>query len=302
LTGKPTPQPFVDGDIYAMFNGEIYNYPFKRSDGENIIPLYKQHGPRFAQKLDGEFAIVVYDFAKKQVVFATDTFGTKPLWVNGTQCASYKSGVGGKRLGPNKIVVKDMDGNVVDRHITYQFEWDNQYKDNYDDWLESFEKAVDKRAKDGCFIGLSSGYDSGALSRALLDIGVDFKAYHVPGHEHELVMERRSEMLGDKYMEVSPVEYEGENIEYTIKYDGKIRDTTLYDDKAAAGLSGICKQADKEGRRIYISGQGADEVLADYGLWASQSELKGVFPDELRELYNFRRGCQESYLGKEEYV
>ena len=45
----------------------------------------------------------------------------------------------------------------------------------------------------------------------------------------------------------------------------------FYDDKAAIGLSHICRLASEEGKRIYISGSGADETLNDYGAvgWAS---------------------------------
>ena len=39
----------------------------------------------------------------------------------------------------------------------------------------------------------------------------------------------------------------------------------FYDDKASVGLSHICRLASDEGKRIYISGSGADETLNDYG-------------------------------------
>src|SRR6185503_17396832 len=104
VTGKPTPQPFVDGDIYCVYNGEIYNRSYSHTDGEVIIPLYRQHGPSFAEHLDGEFAIALYDFEKGIYVFCTDAFATKPLWVNGLNVASYQSCLGGYELSPNTIM------------------------------------------------------------------------------------------------------------------------------------------------------------------------------------------------------
>ena len=48
ITGARTPQPFIDGDVVAVYNGEIYNHPFTRSDGENILPLYGMLGAQLS--------------------------------------------------------------------------------------------------------------------------------------------------------------------------------------------------------------------------------------------------------------
>lgn len=37
------------------------------------------------------------------------------------------------------------------------------------------------------------------------------------------------------------------------------------DDKAAAGLSWIYRQASMSGQRMFLSGSGADEIVSDYG-------------------------------------
>jgi asparagine synthetase B (glutamine-hydrolysing) len=82
-----TLQPFVsaDGQRVVLFNGEIYNFKDfgaeYNSDGECILPLYEQHGADFVSLLDGEFAIVVVDYANNTALYTTDVFGTKPLWV-----------------------------------------------------------------------------------------------------------------------------------------------------------------------------------------------------------------------------
>ena len=67
ITGDLTPQPFVKNNIVCVYNGEIYNYDREKykSDGECLIDLYKTHGDTFTQKLDGEFAVVLFDFEKK---------------------------------------------------------------------------------------------------------------------------------------------------------------------------------------------------------------------------------------------
>ena len=154
VTGEFSVQPFEDREVVCLYNGEIYNHPFVRTDGEVLIPLYRRLGPHFARALDGEFAIALYDFAQEIAIFSTDPFKTKPLFINGTECASYRSGVGGAPAQPNETVVVRFDGTVLDRAPVR--EWDlTQWKEGYDDWLAAFDRSIAKRAKPGCFLGLS---------------------------------------------------------------------------------------------------------------------------------------------------
>ena len=93
MTGAVTLQPFIsnDGSVVALFNGEIYNFRCLatelegvrhayRSDGFAILPAYARWGREFVQHLDGEFAIVLVDFGRREVILTTDVFSTKPLW------------------------------------------------------------------------------------------------------------------------------------------------------------------------------------------------------------------------------
>ena len=84
MTGEITPQPFIEDDIVCLYNGEIYN--FKEfgdydSDGKCLIPLYKEYGNKFVKMLDGEFAIVLFDFSNGKVIISSDVFRTKPLFI-----------------------------------------------------------------------------------------------------------------------------------------------------------------------------------------------------------------------------
>lgn len=303
ITGKFTPQPYIDGNIVCLYNGEIYNHKFKRSDGENIIPLYKEYGPDFPKHLDGEWAIALYDFDKKLAVFATDLFATKPLWRKGLECASYESGVGGHKIPANTIEVVYFDGQEekIDIH-----EWDfNQHKQRYDDWIKAFKIAVKKRAVNNCFLGLSSGYDSGAIACELLKLGIDFKAYIIEAREDKQILNARMKIVPNyEYLGASTSfgeekEWVAKSIEF-FKYKGG--EESLQKDTASLALSKIARLAHNEGRKVYLSGQGADEIIADYALNPKQSTFKGRFPKKLTLWENFYNGCQYSYLGKEEYV
>ncbi len=88
-------QPIFNEDhsIAVVFGGEIYDYQAHRetliaaghtfrtqSDTEVIVHLYEEHGLRFLERLNGEFAIVIYDDRRKQLVAARDRLGVKPLF------------------------------------------------------------------------------------------------------------------------------------------------------------------------------------------------------------------------------
>lgn len=302
ITGEFSPQPYEDDGIVCLYNGEIYNHKFVKSDGENLIPLYKKHGSDFPKYLDGEWAIALYDFNKKLAVFATDLFATKPLWRKGLECASYESGVGGHKIPANTIEIVHFDGREESRSI---YEWDlNQHKESYDDWIAAFEKSVNKRAIHGCFLGLSSGYDSGAIACELLKQKVDFKAYIIQGREDSTVLEERIKLLSsyeilsrseDFREEPDWIKNSIEDFKYKVPQ-------SLKNDSASLGLSKICRMARSEGRKVYLSGQGGDEIIADYALKPHLSTYKGKFPKKLKIWENFYDGLQYSYLGKEEYV
>lgn len=303
VTGEFTPQPFIDGHIVCLYNGEIYNQPFVKSDGEVLIPLYKKYGDDFPKHLDGEFAIALYDFKEGKVIFANDPFGSKPLYINGVECGSYRSGVSGEKLNPNTIRIVSIQTEEYYEKENYHWDFDNQHKTSYDDWIKAFEGAIKKRAKDGCFLGLSSGYDSGAIACEMLKQGIKFKAYSFLGQENQSVLEARRKLIPE-FEWFTPKRYDLpiDNERYTIFYKGIQTDMRAMDDGGIFGVATICDLAKQEGRKVNMSGQGSDEILSDYALFPDQSEFKGRFPEKLTKWRNFDKGCQESYLMKEEFA
>ena len=82
-----------DGTIWVTFNGEIFNYielradlekrghRFKtQSDTETIVHLYEERGLDFVDVLNGQFAIALWDRAKRRLVLARDRVGIRPLF------------------------------------------------------------------------------------------------------------------------------------------------------------------------------------------------------------------------------
>lgn len=88
-------QPFfsADGSVALICNGEIFNYKELRAalqqqgysfhtncDIEVLVNLYTEYGTDFLSKLNGQFAMAVYDKKNNSLFLARDQFGICPLF------------------------------------------------------------------------------------------------------------------------------------------------------------------------------------------------------------------------------
>jgi asparagine synthase (glutamine-hydrolysing) len=93
LEGGRQPVANEQQTIWAIFNGEIYNFVELRdqlerqghqfrtqSDSEVIVHAYESYGLDFAQHLRGMFAIALWDRERKRLVLLRDRIGKKPLF------------------------------------------------------------------------------------------------------------------------------------------------------------------------------------------------------------------------------
>lgn len=88
------PMANEDGNLYAIVNGEIYNYRqlrtdlqsrghrFRsRSDSEVVLHLYEEYGDDCVLFLEGMFALALWDARRYRMLLARDRFGIKPLYL-----------------------------------------------------------------------------------------------------------------------------------------------------------------------------------------------------------------------------
>ena len=79
--------------IWLSYNGEIYNFQelreelkakghhfFSRTDSEVLIHLYEEHGAEFVHRLNGMFALALWDQRKRRLYLIRDRYGIKPLY------------------------------------------------------------------------------------------------------------------------------------------------------------------------------------------------------------------------------
>ncbi|MGA8442441.1 MAG: asparagine synthase (glutamine-hydrolyzing) [Candidatus Sulfotelmatobacter sp.] len=92
LAGGRQPIHNEDRTVWAVFNGEIYNFLelrqelegrghrfYTHSDTEIILHLYEEMGSYCVQRLRGMFAIALYDERRQLLLLARDRMGKKPL-------------------------------------------------------------------------------------------------------------------------------------------------------------------------------------------------------------------------------
>lgn len=82
-----------DKTVWVVLNGEIFNYPelrapliakghqfYTKSDTEVLVHLYEDAGPRMLEKLNGQFALAIWDVKKQNLLLGRDRMGIRPLF------------------------------------------------------------------------------------------------------------------------------------------------------------------------------------------------------------------------------
>lgn len=93
LKGGKQPISNEEGNIWVVFNGEIYNYKTIRtelekkghkfktsSDTEVLVHSYEEWGDKFISKLNGCFGFAIWDGKNQRFLLARDRHGIKPLF------------------------------------------------------------------------------------------------------------------------------------------------------------------------------------------------------------------------------
>ena len=120
------------GDVVAVFNGELYNFPELRRElgahavrgtGDTpVIPhLYEEHGLGFVERLEGMFAVALWDARRERLVLARDRLGKKPLlWTelpDGTLAFASEL----KALVRLPALRREVDPEALDAYLALQY-------------------------------------------------------------------------------------------------------------------------------------------------------------------------------------
>ncbi|MCF6313414.1 MAG: asparagine synthase (glutamine-hydrolyzing) [Verrucomicrobiales bacterium] len=129
LNGGTQPMHESCHQITVVFNGEIYGFEKIREeltqkgyrfrtlcDTEVLIALYLQYGIEFVDRLEGEFAFVLFDGRNGKTLIARDRFGVKPLYYS-IQADLFLFGSEIKALLAHPMVERRLDPEMVYRRI-----------------------------------------------------------------------------------------------------------------------------------------------------------------------------------------
>ncbi len=93
IEGGQQPISNEDGNLWIVYNGEVFNYLELRKDLEGrghrfrtntdtevIVHLFEEYGPQCLERLNGQFAIAIWDTRKHALFLARDRLGVRPLF------------------------------------------------------------------------------------------------------------------------------------------------------------------------------------------------------------------------------
>ena len=131
LAGGRQPIHNEDQSVWVSFNGEIFNYIelrrdleaaghrfYTQSDTEVLVHAYEEHGDRFLERLNGQFAIALWDRRQRRLVLARDRTGIRPLfYANSGGRLAFASEV--KALFALRGIARRLDVNALGELFTY---------------------------------------------------------------------------------------------------------------------------------------------------------------------------------------
>lgn len=127
------PMPNEDETIWAVFNGEIYNYRELRrrlevfghvfateSDTEVVVHAYEEYGIHCVERFNGMFGLAIWDTRRRRLFLARDRLGIKPLyyWTDGRRLL-FGSELNAVITHP--AAPRDIDVAALDQFLTLEY-------------------------------------------------------------------------------------------------------------------------------------------------------------------------------------
>ena len=295
-------QPIHSDRGAITFNGEIYNHrelrqrhlsdrpAHTRTDTEVILQLYQRYGPRCVELLDGMFAIAIA--GEDGLFLARDPIGIKPLYTAhrgdtlyfASEIKALKDVATGihefppgywyhSRLGLSRYYtigqdLSDLNGNIV-QELTH-FEHEDQVLPVI---VRTLREAVHKRLMSDVPLGvsLSGGLDSSIvalLAREGLD-RVETFAVGVTGSSDLAAARDVAQFLGTHHHERVYDRQDMLRVLPQVLYYLESFDPALV---RSAMPNTFLAQLSAESVKVFLTGEGADELYAGYDYLARYEE------------------------------
>lgn len=278
-------QPFRNDNLTLVCNGEIYNYKSLKnkdypyisdSDCEVLLSLYQEENnfKTFCQKLDAEFALVLYDHKTQSLKAARDHMGIRPLFYTYDDQGKIQFASEVKSLQVvGKKVIPFPPGHYYENGEIKKFidhAKERIYLSDMSEILkginEKLTKAVDKRLNSDAQVGflLSGGLDSSlvcALAQKKSDkpiktfaIGIDTNP--IDAKYAQIV----ADYIGSDHTTVIFKEADILRILDTLVYRLETWDVTTI--RASVGMYLVCEHIKKHTDiKVLLTGEVSDELF-----------------------------------------
>jgi asparagine synthase (glutamine-hydrolysing) len=307
------PMSNTDKSIFIVHNGEVYNFQELRNnlkefsfrsntDTEVILRLYEKYGIRCVDYLDGMFAFIIYDEKKKEIFFARDHLGIKPLYYyqnNGTFIiaseikALLKSPEIKREISPEGFlsylyfgsiaepytIIKNIKmfppasfGILKDGKLKIERYWKINSNKNLnnkillnEELLRLLKNSIRKRLISDVPLGafLSGGVDSSSVVSLMREVGNnEVKTFSLTFGDSKLSEGSFSRIIADKY-ETNHTERVVTPTEVREEIDEVIE---VMDQPTVNGVNTyfVSKYAKESGLTVSLSGLGGDELFGGY--------------------------------------
>ena len=332
------PMPDGSGRHVLCYNGEVYNFPELRaglerrhgqiawrgsSDSEVIIEGFAREGMPFLDRLNGMFALAIYDTQERLLHILRDPIGIKPLFITeqpgGVYFCSEMKGLlalPGLRFDLRPAALAEQlsfmyvpepytpfvqirklepgvchsyrEGRLVasQRLFAHLLPADRlQNEDEAVDALRAaFSAAVRRQMMADVPVSmfLSGGLDSSAVALHAVQAGAVIKdAYTIAFHEDDQRHDAQSDDLHHARIMADRLGIELKVITAERNFLGMLPDLVRFmedgfSDPAAINTYLICAGARRDGIKVLLSGQGADEYLGGYRRYLAEKGLSAL--------------------------
>lgn len=299
------PLPGPEG-LHVIHNGEIYNYSelekkyfsdrkfHSTSDSEVIPHMYEMFGPKCVDMLDGVFAFIILDEREDEVKFfvARDPIGVKPLYYGEDRENRMWFASESKSLMAHCIDIKEFPtGHYYTKETGfikyYEPKWaQKEQKLGPEKIKDSLEAAVRKRLMSDVPLGvlLSGGLDSSLVTsivaREMKKIGKKVMSFSVglaKGSKDLELARKVAEFCGTDHHEVIFTPEQGYEVIKQLIWKAETYDVTTI--RAATPMYIMSKYIAKQGVKVVLSGEGADEIFGGYLYFHNAPSVKD-FHDE----------------------
>ena len=281
-------QPFVLDNYIGVFNAEIYNnksliekYNLKTQgfcDAEVILPLFQKIGKKSLLELDGFFSGVIINKKTKQVFLLRDYIGKKPMFFSYDKNTKYIVSemkalpcVNAFQAVPKGLCT--ISGTSIQSILQYK-KPNGKLKNPQEVLKNAFHDAINKRIegikgmKFGVFLsgGLDSTIVATLISRSALAGKVHY--YYIADSKHA---DYRYIQILKKYLNINdenisnvdlPNETQLEGLISKVVYSIESRNPSIISNGIGSYI--LSKKAHKDGIKVVLTGDGADEMFLGY--------------------------------------